>query len=254
MESAPDFDARRVAVMINTNFVKGWLEKPQGWMGRAGLPGVGRAFTGWAQPWAASIRPAHGELYSWRRRLARAAESFDPPVLDVYGRGWDGETLSWWTAYARGPFARATQAPTGHREALQARQGKIQVMSAYRFGIGVENYRGCKGYISEKIIDPIRAGAVPVYLGEASITQTVPAAAFVDARQFASQRALLAYLRDCPRAQWEGMRAAGREWLASPAAEAFSGARFARTALDVLHGLFPARVRQVHGSGLERAA
>ena len=37
-----------------------------------------------------------------------------------------------------------------------------------------ENFRGRRGYISEKIFDALQAGSVPVYLGEERIAEFVP--------------------------------------------------------------------------------
>ena len=65
-----------------------------------------------------------------------------------------------------------------------------------------ENFRGRRGYISEKIFDALHAGSVPVYLGEERIAEFVPQQAFVDARNFRTRRELLAYLQSCSEPEW----------------------------------------------------
>jgi hypothetical protein len=70
------------------------------------------------------------------------------------------------------------------------------------------------------------AGAVPVYLGEENITETVPENAFVDVRKFPNQRELLKYLSSCPKHEWEKMFRAGQEFLKSESARSFSTERF----------------------------
>jgi len=154
------------------------------------------------------------------------------------GRGWRGEQLSWFRHYPARALQRTVDAPT-QGMGPEPKRAKFAFFSDYRFVIAAENYRGTRGYISEKIIRPMLAGSVPVYLGEESITDAVPAAAFVDVRRFRTHQQLLAYLRDCPEEEWNAMRQAGRAWLASPSAAAFSGHAFAEKATALLETLLP---------------
>ena len=218
------FAQRRCAVMVNSNRVEGLFAMRQ--PGIEGLPGIGRYLSGWELP---LFRATNGELYSWRRSLARASDEFTPPVVDVFGPGWKGEQISWNPLYPNRPFRCAVNG--------QRREGKHQLVSQYRFGIGVENFRGNLGYISEKIFDVLLAGSVPVYLGEERITGYVPKSAFVDAREFRNQKELLLYLRSCSQMEWEAMREAGREYLQSKAFHQFSDEAFAARMVDVLRKL-----------------
>jgi len=111
------------------------------------------------------------------------------------------------------------------------------LIAYYRFGISVENYQGTKGYISEKLLDVIRAGSVPIYLGEESINEIVPPGAFVDARKFKSHGKLLHYLVNCPVGEWQEMRAEGQAFLSSKRAASFSISAFAETAMEILRKL-----------------
>ncbi|HMV47132.1 MAG TPA: glycosyltransferase family 10 [Blastocatellia bacterium] len=219
------FHERRCAVMVNSNRVEGIFAVRQ--PGIEGLPGIGRYLSGWELP---LFRVTNEELYSWRRSLARASDEFVPPVVDVFGRGWKGEQISWNSFYPNRPFRCAVSG--------QCREGKHQLVSRYRFGVGVENFRGSLGYISEKIFDVLVAGSVPVYLGEERIEDYVPKSAFVDAREFRNQKELLLYLRSCSETEWRTRRESGKAYLQSKAFHPFSDEAFAARMIEVLRKLF----------------
>lgn len=231
------FAQRRCAIMVNANKIKGWWEIRRPGRGLAGLPGMAAIFSGWRRPWRTWLRPADGELYGWRRQLARAADRRATPLLDVYGWGWRGERLSWCRLLSHQPFQCAVDAPDADDPKWKKYDTKYELMGRYRFAIAVENFRGRLGYISEKPIDALRAGVVPVYMGEETICDTLPAGAFVDARKFSTPEALLDYLAECPEREWSRMRQAGREWLESAAARPFGSEAYAEAATGVLREL-----------------
>ncbi|MEQ8819359.1 MAG: glycosyltransferase family 10 [Sumerlaeia bacterium] len=199
------FAERKPLVLLNSNRRAGWLGRRR--EGLAGWPGLGVAFTGWKAHASDVLRPAQGELYSRRRRIASLAEDRFPGVLEIYGQGWRGEERLGWAGgvlptrryrIAQGPF----------------RGNKTELLARYRFVLAFENVCGDLGYISEKIFDPMFAGAVPIYLGDARITDVVPEDAFVDARRFASDREMLAWVRDCSEAEWQRLREGAVRFLA----------------------------------------
>ncbi len=204
------FEEKRSALMVNTNRVEGWFatRKP----GIVGLPGIGRNLSGWKMPLWSWFDPAQGELYSWRRALARVAETMDAGILDIIGPGWSGERISWFPLYPKKPYQNLLS---------QGTHAKLEAAARYRFCISVENYRGVQDYISEKILDPLLAGSVPVYLGDERITEVVPSNAFVDVRSFKNQRELLKYLHSCSKQEWEKMYDAGQLFLRSETANEF---------------------------------
>jgi hypothetical protein len=209
------YEQKRCSVLVNTNRVEGYFAMRQ--MGLTGLPGIGRSLSGWKVPAWAWFEPARGELYSWRRKLARTAEAMNPDLLDIFGPGWSGERVSWCPLFPRRPYQCCRGGPTIR---------KLDIVARYRFCISVENFRGTHDYISEKIFDPLVAGTVPVYLGDENIARLVPDKAIVDVRNFRNQRELLRYLAACPRAEWEERYRAGQEFLHSAAARSFSTERF----------------------------
>lgn len=229
------FARRRCAVMLNTNRVVGYFAMRQ--PGLAGLPGLGQLLSGWRIPMGNVLAPARGELYSWRRNLARAADVLGNEILQVFGAGWKGGQISWLPGYSNRPYGCSADLP---RDATgtENHEAKLELVGRYRFGIAVENYQGHLGYISEKVFDVMMAGAVPVYLGEERITDFLPCECFVDARDFRSHRDLLRYLRDCPESGWQAMREAGQKFLHSEKVQLFTDEAFAERMVSLLPHVF----------------
>ncbi len=111
----------------------------------------------------ASVHP--NELYSERVRAIRWFEHNAPADFDLYGMGWDAAAFP---SY-RGPV-----------------QDKLDTLSRYRFSICYENARNIPGYITEKMLDCLRAGTVPVYGGAPNIERWIPSDSFIDLRRFGS--------------------------------------------------------------------
>jgi hypothetical protein len=196
--------------------------------GLAGLPFFGRMLAGWNCPVSLVRELSCGDLYGERRAIAREAERYMPDFLDVFGPGWNREQISWCPLYPNRPY-RCWRA--------NAKASKHELSAEYRFVMAYENFRGRRGYISEKIFDALQAGSVPVYLGEERIAEFVPQEAFVDARNFRTRRELLAYLQSCPELEWGEMREAGQKFLCSVAFQSFTDEAFAERMTDVLKNI-----------------
>jgi Glycosyltransferase family 10 (fucosyltransferase) C-term len=222
----PPFSQRKGLLMHYSNRVSGFwaIRQP----GLAGLPFFGRMLAGWKCPLSLVRELSCGDLYEERRAVAREAERYIPDFLDVFGPGWNGEQISWCPLYPA-PRYRAWQA--------NAKIPKHELSAEYRFVMAYENFRGHRGYISEKIFDALQAGSVPVYLGEERIAEFVPREAFVDARNFRTPRELLAYLQSCAEPEWEEMRQAGRKFLRSRGFQSFTDEAFAQRMTDVLKNI-----------------
>ncbi len=226
------FSERRCVVMINSNKKEGWFGS--GGVGSTRFPGVGKFITGWHTSVAKLLNPARGELYSWRRKFARAAEECQDRALDIYGAGWQGDPITWLPVSRPRPYRNAAGDLLVDPDKVAKYHHKIALIANYRFGVATENYRGTKGYISEKLFDVLRAGSVPIYLGEESISDILPPGAFVDARKFKDHGMLLNYLMNCPENEWKAMRLEGQSFLSSKSAKQFSRSTFAETAMEIL--------------------
>jgi hypothetical protein len=219
------FSDRKLAVMVNTNRVEGWFATRK--LGLTGLPGIGGYFSGWKMPLFHFLQPAKGELYSWRRNVARAFEQRCPNDLDLFGDGWVGQRISWCPLYPNHKHLchRAEPIDLDSRERSAAKRAQL---GKYKFVIASENFHGSKGYISEKIFDAILGGSVPVYVGDSNISNIIPEEAFVDARSFLKARDVVDALCEMGEADWNRHRDAGRRFIASNRFKEFTMAAFSK--------------------------
>ena len=94
-----------------------------------------------------------------------AAQYFTKSAIfnfDIYGRGWD---------------IRMFPTYRGHV------QDKMETMRKYKFCLAYENCRHAPGYITEKMIDCIAAGVVPLYYGAPNVSDHIPPECFIDVRK-----------------------------------------------------------------------
>ncbi|HYW21511.1 MAG TPA: glycosyltransferase family 10 [Nodularia sp. (in: cyanobacteria)] len=218
-----EYSERKGLLLINSNRVGGFLGMRQ--VGFSGIPGLGKFLAGWYCSLSMFSEALSGELYSERRKLARTAELIFPNFLDIYGRGWNGEQISWCPLYENRSYNSWRGIPT---------ISKWDLCEQYRFVLSFENFKGRRGYISEKIFDAMFAGSVPVYLGDDRITDYVPSDAFVDARNFDNYSDLLKYLITFSEAAWLDMREAGQAFIKSDEFQCFNSVQFAEIATDIL--------------------
>jgi hypothetical protein len=222
----PPFSERKGLLMHYSNRVSGFWAIRQA--GLAGLPFFGRMLAGWECPLSLLTELSRGDLYGERRAIAREAERCVPGFLDIFGPGWNGEQISWCPLYPNRSYSCRR---------ANAKASKHELSAEYRFVVAYENFRGSRGYISEKLFDALQAGSVPVYLGEERIAEFVPREAFVDVRNFRTRRELLAYLQTCPEQEWREMRQAGQNFLRSTAFQSFTDKVFAERMTNVLKNI-----------------
>jgi hypothetical protein len=220
----PPFEQRRPLVMVNSNRFAGiWAQRQSG---LAGLPFFGSALSGWKISPKAFLFQNSGQLYTRRRQIARLADQMFPGILDTYGAGWQGESMSWMHrlvpnrkyACGKGPFIGQ----------------KFDLIPGYRFVLAFENMMGNRGYVSEKIFDAFQGGSVPLYLGDEQINSVVAPDAFVDCRQFKSNRQILEFVRDCGKDQWQKLVTAGKKYLASSQAANFGTPHFVDSVMKLI--------------------
>jgi hypothetical protein len=156
-----------------------------------------------------------GELYSERRSAVAAAEHLLPGQIDVYGWAWD-------------------KLPEVPRCYCGAVTNTIETMSRYRFALCFENNLNQRGYVTEKIMECLLGGCVPVYLGAPNVAEYVDPKAFIDMRRFGGYEALFEYLTRVDAAAYQEMAAAGREYLESESFRQFTTPAFVE---QILRGL-----------------
>jgi hypothetical protein len=179
------------------------------------------------------------ELYSERLKVieffAREHE------IDLYGVGWDGPPYrvsgrAWMPGTVRRAARRLEHARDHLRgdplllAARKAWRGRVSskaaVLARYRFSICIENQL-LDGWVTEKILDCMRAGCVPAYLGAPDVDRWIPPECFVDMRAFDGYAELGSYLRSLGGRELQGYREAGREFLCSERFKPFTKQAFA---------------------------
>jgi len=176
-----------------------------------------RAALGWrARLGSRALREgAKGELLRLRLRLIDALAPRG--LLDLFGAGWS-------------PLIDVPQPWRGRLRAALSGVGpcedKRSVLSRYRFALCLEN-TSWPGYLTEKLIDAIAAGCVPLYLGAPDIHQIIPRGALVDLTG-KSEREIEDLILGMDASQAGPILEAGRVYLESEAGRLHQDAHFAQ--------------------------
>jgi glycosyltransferase involved in cell wall biosynthesis len=155
-----------------------------------------------------------GELYTERLRALKHFSARGE--IDLWGRLWENG-LGDMEAEFGDAVRRSWRGPV---------DDKYEAMSRYRFAICYENMV-LDGWITEKLFDCLYAGVVPIYLGAPDIDDAVDPGCYIDARRFASYDEMQRYLDALSPTEYERLRTAGREYLASEKFRQFSPDAFA---------------------------
>jgi tetratricopeptide (TPR) repeat protein/GT2 family glycosyltransferase len=150
-------------------------------------------------------------LYPERIKAIRWFEKNHPEDLDLYGFGWNKEEFPSYKGVIK------TKRP---------------VLQKYRFSICYENVRDIPGYITEKIMDCLFAGCVPVYWGANNITDHIPESCFIDMRKFGSYEDLYKFISEMSDETYSGYLSAIEEFLKSEKAKKFSIDHFVDTLIS----------------------
>ncbi len=168
------------------------------------------------------------ELYSERRRAIRYFERAWPSDYDLYGVGWNLPATR---------LQRMIPCLTPHYPSYRGEARlKASVFPRYRFALCYEN--ACHpGWVTEKMLDAIRSGCVPVYLGAPNIADYVDSGAFVGRQQFTTDQELGEFLRQMDESTHARYLEAGADYLASSKFKRFLVSAFADRIADVMDGL-----------------
>ena len=147
-----------------------------------------------------------GELYSERERAVEYFENRCPEDFDFYGTGWNSEAHPCYKGVA------ACKSDIYHR---------------FKFVICYENIRGYKGYVTEKILDCITSGAVPIYCGADNIEEYIPRDCYILKDEFSNYEELYGYIRKISKEKYEDYLKAADEYISSEKIRAFGGAEYA---------------------------
>jgi len=161
------------------------------------------------------------ELYSER---LRALDFFSRhSAIDLYGEGWEKPVK-----YTAGKYAASIQ--RCYRGYVP---DKLATLRGYRFSITFEN-TVMGGLVTEKLIESLWAGCIPVYLGAPDITDYIPATVFIDMRQFKSYASLDQYLRSFTEEKYDQFIRNINDFLASEKYLPFTQEQFANTLITII--------------------
>jgi hypothetical protein len=174
---------------------------------------------------------ASGELYSERMRAIRWFEQNHPDEFDLYGQRWDRFYLQGKLSLANPVLARLYSAfpflPKSDK--FPSYRGSVprkrDVMQQYRYSICYEN-SSHPGWTTEKMLDAMFAGSVPIYQGDPRILDMVPANTFIDKRNFPDYQTLYKYLKGMSESEYEGYRQAIHQFVHGDGIKPFGAQSF----------------------------
>ena len=140
------------------------------------------------------------------KRLDLLVELASRHSAEVYGLGW--ENLENLPAFQAARLDKIRSVFHGTCE------NKHDLLGQYKFTIAFEN-TAYPGYVTEKIIDAMVAGSVPIYLGAPDIGDHVPQNAFIDASAFPNPLALADRLEQLTEPEALSIISAGQKFLHS---------------------------------------
>lgn len=171
-----------------------------------------------------SIHPR--ELYSKRLNSIRYFEQNQPDNFDLYGVGWETSTN-----LIKKDKNNISKNFSSYRGSVL---NKWDVLPNYRFSLCYENIHDEPGFITEKIFDCFRAQCVPIYWGASNITDYVDKEAFIDRRNFISDKELEDYIINMNEDDYNKIQEAISNYLNSEQFLKFSPYNFAETIINRL--------------------
>ncbi len=158
-----------------------------------------------------------GELYSKRAEVAYWFDKYSDTPFDVYGKP---------------PFDLPN-----YRGALTPYSQKFDTLRQYRFSLAFENIYHpvwSRGFFTDRMIDCLMCGTIPIYLGCYNVEDFVPAGCFIDYRQFKDNAELDSYLQDISQAEYIEFSENISEWVNAGNLERWSFYRLYDKLLQVL--------------------
>lgn len=152
------------------------------------------------------------EMYSERERVITFLENKYPNDFDFYGTGWKKSI---------------------HPSYCGRVEKKAETYHKYKFAICFENMKNIKGYVTEKILDCLVAGIVPVYAGAEDIKEYVPEECFINYWNFPDEESMVNFLMSMEEKEYQKYLDAGKAFIHSNMVEEFSGQRYAEYIYDV---------------------
>ncbi|MCA3238971.1 MAG: hypothetical protein ING32_12400 [Curvibacter sp.] len=176
------------------------------------------------------------DLYVERLKTIRWYEKHAPGHFELYGLGWDKATPAFTAAGRLMRLGSRIKTRVFGIPPFPSYRGEVadkgDVLRRARFSWCYENNRDISGYITEKMLDSLVHGCVPVYWGADDVAELIPPDCYVDRRQFRDTAAAHQHLLGIDDARYLQYQQAIREFLSSPAALRFSAEVVMQTVVD----------------------
>lgn len=147
------------------------------------------------------------ELYSEREKVISFFEKNYPDQFEFYGTGWDN---------------RIHPAYKGRVD------NKAETFHHYKFAICFENVKNLSGYVTEKILNCITSGIVPIYAGAKDIDKYVYPGCYIDYWAFRNCKELADFLLNMSEEEYQSYLNEADRFLHSADLDAFKGERYAQ--------------------------
>lgn len=112
--------------------------------------------------------------------------------------------------------------------------GKWEVFSQYKFTFCPENSR-FNGYVTEKPIQPMCCGSIPIYYGAPDVEQYLPKGTFINFAEFKNIDEVCDYIYHMNENEYRQYRENIRRFVTTDESRRFSSVAFAETFLGVLN-------------------
>ncbi|MFH1520278.1 MAG: glycosyltransferase family 10 [Candidatus Micrarchaeota archaeon] len=148
------------------------------------------------------------ELYGERVKAIDFMEKYHPEDFDLYGTGWEKPMIHarWASALKINGMIWRFWPKNIKIKQFKTHKGphsKKGLLQKYKFTIAYEN---CitNGYISEKILEAMLYGTVPIYSGDPNIEKRIPKDCFIDKRDFKNYESLYRFISSMDKKTHDG--------------------------------------------------
>jgi hypothetical protein len=178
---------------------------------------------------ANKISNKKNELYSERKKIINYFFQKKDDFFDLYGPNWNlylFQINNFTIKFYRFKKIKFYKGVTSK---------KLETMSKYTFSFCYENMKNFNGYISEKIIDSMRAGCIPIYVGPKNVVDYIPKNSFIDASGFNSIDKLILHLQNMTTSRIKRYQYNILKFLTDKAPKHFSLRKFSKKILHIVN-------------------
>lgn len=154
------------------------------------------------------------ELYSERERAYSFFEKNFPEDFDFYGGRWNSKEHPGYKGKAA---------------------DKKDIYHNYKFALCLENTKNIKDYLTEKMLDCLSYGIVPIYGGAINAAEYVPKECFIDYFEFKDLDELGKYISSMPKEEYFNYLKCAEKWVKSGCTSIFNGANYTKLILEAIN-------------------